>query len=216
MEVKDPFLGHFNFMQKVVPPGTCLIHGVEEQDATTQHRWFSYYGSDRAHFRKSFEFAYQYTAGQRPIQFWKVLRPLPLLFIPYIQIGEATANEENLAQVTVWHIIRFLEQFGDRLPTVQKRGLATCIHSVFDGILGDTEAERLMPELQKYRPPARRPENPDFVLADVLCDLGFPGWIRLHTEEDDAHSPANEIFICNLSNLVRRGILSESPDCDLR
>lgn len=216
LEVKDPLLGSFNFLLKVVPPDTCLIHGVEDRDATTQQRWFAYYGADRARFRKSFEFAYQYTAGQRPIQFWKVLRPLPLLFIPYVQLGEATSHEENLAQIMVLHIIRFLESFGERLPVVQQQGLETCIHSVFDGILGVTEADSLLAALQKYRPPARMAQNPDFVLADVLCAMGFSGWVRLNSAEQDTYSPANEIFVCNLENLVRQGFLAESSDCDLR
>jgi len=207
-------LGTANFIIKIISVDTCLIHGVSESDEKTNKRWFAYFGQDIKNFQQSYDFAYRYSGGHRPMEFWRIRKPLQLLYIPYLVLLENTDEEEDIAQTTAWHLIQLIVQNYNVLQVVKTYGQHECIRQVMDGILGRTiEEDTLIPELKPYYDlPDTNGQNPDYILSKVLCELGFNGWVRLGNQK--TYTSGDEIFVCNIRDMQKGGYMEPCGKCD--
>ena len=55
--------------------------------------------------------------------------------------------------------------------------------------------------------------NPDYNVARFLCLIGFHGWLR--TAGDHSRTPAYEIFICSMPQMLETGHLVMTDACKL-
>jgi hypothetical protein len=56
------------------------------------------------------------------------------------------------------------------------------------------------------------PDNPDYIMAKIICELGFSGWVR--EANDETYYSSDEIFICNITDLEPEYLI-QSEECKL-
>lgn len=109
------------------------------------------------------------------IKFYDTSINLNLLYIPYVSLFDATPQEVKEGKLIMSYLMK------------RARGneqLETCILQLFD----EDEFGCVY-------------TNPDYPVANLLCDLGFDGWIRKANRM--FHTPADEVFLCQTKGRVK-------------
>jgi hypothetical protein len=211
-------------------PNYCLIHGVGKYDHITGHRWFSFFGKNPKNFDAALDFSFAYTGnGARKLEFWKVTKPIMLLYIPYFLTFDEENEKDEEAQYKyadelINKIILFV--LSSSFTSDGRDTLDQSIQGIFEAVVGKFNVDRLSSELQavydgalsRNRKNKVKEENPDLILARIITQMGqkynFEGWMRVRKLKKI--TPSDEIFINDIHNMVKQERMVESDECDMR
>lgn len=206
----------------IIVKNTCISRGKSNTDKFTKKRWFSFYGTERNKetFCNSKKFIEKYADGG--YEYFKITKNIQLLYIPYINL-EVYNDDEFIKAIEIANeLINYVFNHKDSSETVNKYGFDTVCRDIL-AVLFVSDEENLMNTknlkesyenmkvlLQKV---GYSQENPDYSFSELICELGFLGWLRIGNA--DIITPADEILICNIENAIENGYLKEDNLCNL-
>jgi hypothetical protein len=207
----------------VVPPNTCLIRAASVADEKTTKRFFAFYGTGRnmESYSESKAFIRPYASKSGKYEYHKVLKPIILLDLPYLNLLEFTPKEATKGVIIGYRLMDYLRQH-EASAVVKQFGLSMICQLVFQAIgLTFVEDNELEPDMAKCMDKMRSwmgtmqvfPNNPDYGLARVVCELGLAGWLRRGTER--RHTAPDEVFLCDIDKTAEDGYIAERADCNL-
>jgi hypothetical protein len=205
-----------NFKTQVITTGTCFVRGISKNDAFTEKRFFGYYGKEKdvEKFCKSKKFVSRYTPTGE-FQYFKVLKPIHLLIIPYISLDIYSEEELKISYETTECLINYIKSNPEN-KIIKKYGinrLQSDILSImlpFDNELEDSKYDYLfrLKEGSEYYS-----TNPDYSVLDLICSLGFLGWVRVASFNQS--TPSDEITICDINSVVKSKYLEMNSECNI-
>lgn len=196
--------------------GTCLVRGKSHTENNSNKRFFGYYGlsHNRKNFCKSKKFVTKY--AKAGFEYIKVAKDLKLVDMPYANMVWKSGVECEQSKQIAKAMYRYCS--GPVIsPIVIQLGLVKVVSAIFESVLGgdvlDGVRDPELREIIRIGLGAFEPGNPDYVLAKLVCEMGFQGWVR--RESVLRVSDVDELFICNLQKLTDQGVLVQDGQCNL-
>jgi hypothetical protein len=215
-----------NLPVRILPAGTCLVRGAHNSDMNKSGRWFGYYGEEKdlAKFCASKRFVSTYTRNEKTYEYYKVLRNIPLLSLPYISLYMYNEEEMISAVDIATVLVRYVTTYGNKSAVVSKNGIQTVLQDIIQVLVDEGEENMMATEnqLEAYKSLLKLKEtlacsessrNPDYIFASLICELGFLGWIRYGSS--DTSTAADEVYICNIHDIEKFKYMEQSESCNL-
>jgi hypothetical protein len=218
----------YSFNTTIINKNTCLVRGYSKRNINKNQVWFAYIGNDIENYNKKFfcdakKFVSQYTED-KIYEYWKVNKPLHLLKIPYIITGYGEEEEMLDSIIIAKNLINYINDNETTSNTVKKYGILelkrNIISLLFDYIdlsmLTDDNAINSYKEVLKIREhigPKNTSDNPDYSITDLICEMGFTGWLRISSYNSITYG--DEIMICNINDILKNNIITKNNDCNL-
>jgi len=206
----------------IILPGTCLIRGSGPNDVNPK-RWLAYYGleKDVKKFCESKAFVEKYA---RPgYEYYQVLKPLPLLSMPYLSLYLYKDSDAVVAinnSIGMLDFLDWLKDSNQNSYALKKYSYARIRNDILDILVPELEgdykevSDPRAKELYKIKQTQKKSShNPDHSVAAFLCEMGILGWLRKGSM--DSYNVGDEIFICNIEKLEREGYLEQRKECNL-
>lgn len=205
-----------NLSTLIITKGTCLIRGESTSDSKSKKRFFGYYGEEKdiAKFCKSKDFVSRY-AKNDVYQYHRVDKNILLMKLPYISLGIYTDEELELAIDMATQFIGYVDLLKDKSDTVNHYGYEETITAIFNVLLPFLDDDEITDVLANIRSrfSVETTINPDTIFSDLVCELGFKGWVRQAVF--NKYTPSDELFMCNIDEMEEDGFISESEECNL-
>jgi hypothetical protein len=197
---------------------------MHSADLRKPGRWFGYYGheSNIPKFCASKSFVTKY-AENNQYEYYKILRNIPMLSLPYISLYMYSEEELIQAVELATSLVQYVTEYKDKSDVVRKIGLQPIIQDIL-GVLFAAGEEDSIPDgklstayqaLTDLRDQVGSPgvRNPDHNFAALVCELGFLGWVRYGNS--DMNTPADEIYVCNIHDIERFKYMEKNDSCNL-
>lgn len=183
----------------IITKGTCILRGASKSDVYGPKRYFGYYGAEANidQYMKSHEFVSRY-AQDGQYQYYRVEKNLSLLMLPYISLMMFSDSEEEYALELKQSLSAYVASGNS--STADKHGMEETIDAIC-GVLDEDCTTTFA-------------QNPDTPFSDLICELGFHGWVRKGTSQ--GYTQADELMICNIGDMTSGGYLVESDTCKLK
>lgn len=183
---------------RVIPKGTILARGVAvptnfQDDKSTYTVALT--NRPEAHARKAVSFLSRYsTLG---IEFYTTTRPLKLLYVPYsmtFNFDPQDTKYRRWVSSVYNHLINEMIHIDD---INRRRKLIATLHDWL-------QMSEIGVSLSPNSNVSETFENPDYLIEQLVCSLGYAGWLRVDAEQPEI----NEVMICPR---VRSLVLTPSP-----
>lgn len=203
---------NINLSTLVITKGTCLVRGKSSSDKLTKKRYFGYFGEERdiEKFCRSKKFVSRY-AKENIFEYYKIVKNVILIKLPYTSLEMYTDEELQLAVDIATQLIGYVDTLKKESETVSKYGYNETVSAIFDVLL--PFSEDLPDILARLHESVYTPltTNPDTIFSDLVCELGFKGWVR--QANFDTYTSSDEILLCDIDEM--RGYVSETRECNL-
>lgn len=208
---------------ETLPSDVCLVRGKEVDDAHTRYRWFAYFGAkyNPSKYQRALKFATMY-AGDRGLEFYRTKKRIHLLVLPYLQTtGEDERDNqaaETMAVIVANALVSLVLQQKTSLAVVDRHGLSKVVANVFDALVSFVDDPRFENSTVQtaYKNKGQSDPNPDFVFAQLICELGYDGWIRTANLATKEYADSDEVMFCDIHRLEKQGFVTPCQPCDVR
>jgi hypothetical protein len=220
-----------------VKKNTCILRA--KRNDNDNDRFFVFYGNndkiDITKYKNSKKFIkkYEMEKYEEPYQYYKFKKDIKLIKFPYSSLVSFQEDNDYILAINLcFNIVNYIENnetelqnFYDIFKT-NKKFLLTCINeTVLKGIELtdlDNEYKGLEDKYEKcinvFKKNDTNIGNPDDMIANFLCYLGYNGWVRQSSFKKGYYgveSAADEIYICNINKKFIKESLIETPSCKL-
>jgi hypothetical protein len=200
----------------ILPKGTCLVRGENLGMNAHPHRFFGYFGTENTidKFCRSKAFVKKYARNEK-YEYWIVKKDIVLVDILYIAL-ELYDDEDVLFMLKdVQEIISFVND--NPVDKVLDMDRLRIMRNIADFYIPDIEDPVYRKEYQKILAIRdslpKTADNPDYTMAVLLCYMGYNGWMRVGDKNN--FTDGDEIFICNIHQLVKDGYMEMDEKCNL-
>jgi hypothetical protein len=219
-----------------VKKNTCILRAKRDRDDNDNDRFFVFYGNndkiDITKYKNSKNFIKKYEVEkyEEPYQYYKFKKDIKLIKFPYSSIDNFQEDNDYILAIDLcFKIVNYilnvnnesvLKDFYDKAKTTKKM-LLSCINETvlknialddldnkYKGLVGKYEK---CIEVFKENDTNIGKYNPDYMIANFLCYLGYNGWVRQSSFKKDYYCAADEIYICN----INKKFLKETISCKL-
>ena len=189
-----------------MPANVCLVRGVSKTDTITNKRWFGFYGVERnlKAFCESKTFVSKYAQNQK-FQYVRINKVLHLLRFPYAAVfDEPTSEELHDAFTNGMSLLSYAQDHYKELTSLSRYGdkwtILDAIWEFFFGLMDEEDfqtvtsldpkkvkkAFKLHKKIKKNIKSqiGQTAVNPDYPVSDLICALGYDGWLRVASYEE--------------------------------